>query len=96
MDDPFQLEPLIGWLEKQPADKEYCFTDRGTCLLTQYYAASGYIADVGGFTVTIDGNVHHMSDDFGDIPATDPHTFGAALNRARELSASAEHAGDSK
>lgn len=40
--DVFSLESLIAWLEKQPADSEYCYFDSGTCLLTQYFAAAGF------------------------------------------------------
>jgi hypothetical protein len=40
--DPFKLETLIAWLEYQPADKEYCYTDNGYCLLGQYFSAAGY------------------------------------------------------
>lgn len=88
MDDIFALEPLIAWLEKQPAYKEYEFTEPRKCLLAQYYHAQGYQdVEVGGYIVTLDGKKwYDIPDSFGDISAKRPLTFGAALDRAREYS----------
>jgi hypothetical protein len=83
--DPFSLDNLIAWLEKQPAKKTYCFMDSGACLLGQYYIAMGCEKVViGGMSVTLDGHWQEMPDDFSDIPAEYPRTFGAALKRARK------------
>ena len=40
--DPLSLDSLIAWLEKQPADAKYCYSDTGACLLAQYFAAIGF------------------------------------------------------
>ena len=76
--DPFSLENLIAWLEKQPAQKEYDYLNcEGYCLIGQYLTAHG----------------KHWSRDYDllgdsclrvDVAGTAPYTFGAALNRARE------------
>jgi|SRR5215469_16179825 len=34
--EPGTLGHLIQWLEKQPADKTYCWIDSGSCLFSQY------------------------------------------------------------
>lgn len=89
--DPFTLEALIAWLEKQPRRKEYCYTDHGRCLIGQYLSYIGY------------DKVHVFSDDlflhgdrearnplpsiFNKIALASPRTFGAALDRARKVQA---------
>lgn len=40
--DPFSLESLVAWLERQPGDKDYCYYDNGHCLLSQYFTAAGF------------------------------------------------------
>lgn len=40
--DPFSLESLIAWLEKQPAGRSYSYTCNGHCLLAQYFTAAGF------------------------------------------------------
>ena len=75
--DPFKLETLIAWLEKQPADQEYNFRDcSGRCLFGQYYTAMGF-----------DWQKEYLADHFDhiNIAGLEPHTFGAALERARAL-----------
>jgi hypothetical protein len=82
--DVFSLEGLIAWLEKQPAERTYCFEDNGGCLLAQYYLSQGYSqVGIGGTSVTLDGKYRQMPDAFSDIPADHPRTFGGALSRAR-------------
>jgi hypothetical protein len=71
--DPFSLDSLIAWLEKQPAEKEYS-TDPVACVLAQY---------LGGFCggreeeKLIGNNLYVI---FGE-----PRTFGGFLSRARAL-----------
>ena len=71
------LEHLISWLEKQPADTAYCFTDNSACVLAQYkrsYSPRSRYAILNEFPrcfMLIAGL------DDGDW------TFGAALLRAR-------------
>lgn len=85
--DPFSLESLIAWLEMQPGDKTYCYMDTGGCLLHQYLNAVG--VGVG----SMGGTVYSLSSDpetditlpmpLRRVARTTPHTFGAALTRAR-------------
>lgn len=88
--DPFSLESLIAWLEKQPEDKSYCYTSSGRCLLAQYFTAQGF-ADVLVGAYDVDYSVNREWDtnvEFGpafhDIAQGYPRDFGAALARARK------------
>jgi hypothetical protein len=97
--DPFSLESLIAWLEKQPADKQYCYLDNGNCLHCQYFTAMGF-ENVHAFGFAIyhgknpmlssmgqDDAIENggrLSDQFVDVAVLGRHTFGAALDRARE------------
>jgi hypothetical protein len=47
--DPFTLESLVAWLEKQPASERYCYSSGGECLLHGYFADAGF-ANVHVFT----------------------------------------------
>lgn len=84
--DVFSLESLITWLEKQPAKATYCYLDNGGCMLHQYFAAAGVDAPwVGGINYKDSANKSHtLSYEFVKISFKDPHTFGAALDRARK------------
>lgn len=55
--DPFKIETLIAWLEKQPAETEYCYFSNGKCLLAQYFQAHGFpLSEMrGDDLVTTDG-----------------------------------------
>lgn len=82
--DPSTLESLIAWLEKQPADREYCYMDNGRCLLGQYFLASGFSkVSVGGTEVVLNGIEILLSETFQDIAWASPRTFAGALDRAR-------------
>lgn len=77
--DPFSLEGLIAWLEKQPADKTYNFSNcQGLCLLSQYLTASG---KKWGFDY---GPLIEKAPAVEPVAMTEPWTFGAALERARK------------
>lgn len=81
--DPFTLESLIAWLEKQPARKRYNFVAcNGTCLLDRYIADidGGRLGTVSDHIKTCGGGEAYYS-----IAATSPWTFGAALTRARKM-----------
>ncbi len=86
----FSLAGLVAWLEKQNPETEYQYTDCGGCLLHQYFVASGINMPVGwgmGGSTWYDFN-HHRSDlpeHFDGVSLRDPHTFGAALTRAKAL-----------
>jgi hypothetical protein len=91
--DPFSLESLIAWLEKQPADQQYEFCEYNNCLLAQWLQSIDPKAQVtpeDGFTYRALGTrVDLWGDTFpkiahaGDTHARHRHTFGAALERAR-------------
>lgn len=92
--DPFSLDTLIAWLEKQPENKVYCYLDNGGCLLAQYFQANGHPdAEVGGFEVWLTGSPSKRDDEvilpdsFSKIAQEGERTFGAALKRARRLRA---------
>ena len=76
---PKTLEHLIAWLERQPAERVYCFTNNGTCLLAQYkrsYSPRSTYALLDEFPRSFMFAAGIESDDW---------TFGAALTRARAL-----------
>jgi hypothetical protein len=86
--DPFKLETLIAWLEKQRASEPYCFLSNGECLLAHYLTGRGYRnVNAGGYDFA-----HADSTERVDFPYAfrivakgHPRTFGAALERARSL-----------
>ena len=100
--DPFKLETLIAWLEKQPGDQGYSYTCRGHCMLAQYFVAMRFEnVEVVPHFVTAKGlDLSRFPKPFEDI-AIDHHgfhhlgravqglTFGAALLRARAALAGA-------
>lgn len=87
--DPFSLESLIAWLEKQPGATEYCYSDTGHCLLAQYFEAAGFEQALLGSETISWGNAdievklplhfNEIAQGSGGI-----RTFGAALERARK------------
>lgn len=85
--DPHSLENLIAWLEKKPARRTYCYMDNGACLMHQYFTACGLDVDhVGGMSITyVSGDWELLKNGMDDIAAEEPHTFGAALKRARKV-----------
>jgi|SRR5882672_9604510 len=86
--DPFSLDTLIAWLEKQPADKVYCYIDNGRCLLAQYFKEMGFKnALIGPYDFDCEGaNSVKLPRHFNEISQRWDRTFGAALKRAREVS----------
>lgn len=87
--DPFSLESLIAWLEKQPAKKKYDYFDcRGRCLFGQYAAATMDMSWMN--VVVLEGHKHEFKLLAYDIACQKPYTFGAALERARAVMASAD------
>lgn len=92
--DPFSLESLIAWLEKQPAAKGYDFCKWDNCLLAQWLhgidptsrvgvGPTGYFYSVLGKTVDLT-HFTHIARAYRGIG----DTFGAALARARAVAAS--------
>ncbi len=88
--NPFTLESLIAWLEKQPADTTYCFWDySGHCLLSSYLSAMGRNPNPSRRDYVLVSRLdRRASDDIGgQIALAQPWTYGAALERARALQA---------
>ena len=89
--DPFKLETLIAWLEKQPGKKAYNYCDISNCLLSQYFQAQGFdAAQTGGHGQLAWGSPRQYAKwpaEWIVIPEDMPRTFGAALERARKLAA---------
>lgn len=82
--DAFSLASLIAWLETMPADDAYRSWDLDNCLLGQWSRSAGLNE------IEVRNNSYHLGirSPFAAIasidgPATEPHTFGAALKRAR-------------
>lgn len=83
--DVFSLEGLIAWLEKQNPELAYCYFKTGGCLLYTYLADHRVpVRSVGGdYWRDRDWKEHPFPEAFAKIAAKRPHTFGAALSRAR-------------
>lgn len=94
--DPFSLESLIAWMEKQPSDETYCFTNWGGCLLAKWTQSMDPLASPPeklsreqptGFHYAVNGQVADLTA-FQKIASgtglgSPNWTFGAALERAR-------------
>jgi hypothetical protein len=80
--DPLTLRALIAWLEKQPPEKIYCYGDTGRCLAAQYNQSLGR-AYLPILLLGWRGDCLKFDYDLEEIALTEPHTFGAALERAR-------------
>jgi len=94
--DPFSLESLIAWLKRQDLLEEYCYSSTGECLLARYFTEQGFGKVImaarffyhwpqpgGSYEVT------QLPPHFNDIARGKTRTFGAALERARAISACA-------
>lgn len=89
--DPFTIEALIGWLERQPAEDKYNYNDcRGGCLFGLYMTTLGISWKEAGASCVVYDNpdIYH---DFRQlvyqaVATCPPWTFGAALDRARAIS----------
>lgn len=81
--DPFSLENLIAWLEKQPHQKEYNYCDPTDCLIGQYLKSQG----LSGSDAVLASDALdrlgwlHIAQDHKNSPQR--WTFGDALERAR-------------
>lgn len=79
----YALPTLIAWLETMPKGGTYNFYNcDGECLLGQYMTACGIKHRFG------DGQYAELADSTNwgaNIAVEHPHTFGAALDRARAL-----------
>lgn len=80
--DPFTLESLIAWLEKQPANGCYYVFPTEECLLGQFAKAMG-CDDAASKSWEL-GNQSHFARVAFEFPE-DAQTFGSALARAKAL-----------
>lgn len=80
--DPFSLESLIAWMEKQPAEKAYDYTHPSKCLVAQYLKAMG----VKHFSLSV-SELKQLGWNRIVNPLYGEHTFGGALKRTRALAA---------
>ena len=80
------VESLIAWLEEQNPNEKYSYINPRGCLLAQYFTAMGmvgvsvshfYYGGLGFHRKELPQHLH-------DIAFASPHTFGAALERAKE------------
>jgi hypothetical protein len=84
--DPYTLDGLIGWLEKQPSHLIYCYTSVGSCLLAQFFRAQGYTQinlNPYWFWHGPDSTKQEYPAAFNEIALGEPRTYGSALERAR-------------
>lgn len=93
--DVFSLESLIAWLQKQPWNGKYEYSNCRECLLTQYFLAMGYQnVEIDDLSLRHDGGKIALPSLFNAIaldkseifhrPGDYRWTFGAALDRARK------------
>jgi hypothetical protein len=87
--DPMAYDTFVGWLEKQPHNKRYCYLDHGACLVASYLTAMGFksieVFSCGAFTHRI-GNQQISAaypQHLDGIAVHEPHTYRAALERAK-------------
>jgi hypothetical protein len=82
------LTSLIDWLETKDQNQSYHYMSDSKCLLAQYYRAKGYwFVRVGMmfFTHGWFDSVTMLPEHFDFISYEEPHTFGAALDRSRQV-----------
>lgn len=81
--DVFSLEGLIAWLERQPQETSYDFSEASTCLLTRWHSEFGSGLEESGLSYT--SGICVLSGWASEVAAISPWTYGAALSRARAL-----------
>jgi hypothetical protein len=77
---------FIAWLEQQPAEETYVWENCEIC------AIAGYAQSIGKHYVdvvdAIDGSLHGAHPLEKNVSLPRPHSYGAALKRARKYEAS--------
>jgi len=83
----FSVYGLISWLERQDLETKYAFCDTGGCLLYQYFQARGVPlrAVAGDYWRDVDLNKHSLPLELRRTARGTPHTYGAALARAKSI-----------
>lgn len=89
--DVNSISSLINWLETQDPEKSYSYGSCTNCLLAQYYKAQGYwVINVTATHVQHGVHLTSLPQGFNSIALAGGfagRTFGAALERAREVQA---------
>lgn len=82
--DPHKLTSLLSWLDTQAADESYTYYSQCNCLLSQYYKAKGFMFVKMWNTSFRHGffKYKNLPKHFDAIASAEPHTFGAARQRA--------------
>jgi len=85
---PFTMPHFIAWLEQHPPERTYKWHECcGTCLLSQYAGSiTGRIEDAGSIAYHVAAHMGpRVGDTFAGVASAylEPHTFGAALKRAK-------------
>ena len=91
-DHAVSVADLAAWLETQPANGEYCYTDMGGCLLHQYFTARGkpiYRMYSNGSWRDFSGQRRPYPRELNGIALRGSYTYGAALERCRRYLAAA-------
>lgn len=87
--DPFSLDALIAWLEKQDAAREYDWYSCDNCMIAQYLrSVTDNFLSVGATTwIDTKGRAYTLPDFFSDVGCEgfSRSTFGRALDRARAI-----------
>lgn len=85
--DALTRKALVAWLETKPADRRYCYHSNGHCLLATFFRAAGFkriVVEPDRFSHAESfGHPVKLPRSFILIAALRPHTYGAALDRAR-------------
>lgn len=85
--DPFSLEALVAWLEKQSRGLNYNYRCGDHCLIAQYLKSTGHGDCLLGGSFWYDQNNirHDLPERINRIAVSKPWTLGAALQRALAL-----------
>jgi hypothetical protein len=88
--DPCTIDGLIAWLETKNPCESYRYESPQACLFGQYGVAMGWgsprFSESRPYYMAcqkLNGGRPPTGEPFGWVAAGNPHTFGAALKRAR-------------
>lgn len=91
--EKLSLAGLIAWLETQDASTPYNYRAIDDCLLTRYFKAQGFrwvYSGVSKFSYSLFFLPPLFTKSYpyemDQVAVSRPHTYGAALERAREIS----------
>lgn len=88
----FTLESLIGWLEAQDATKPYLIFNPSGCVLAEFFKSRGFTnVAIDRRNVWFAGDTYALPLEWDRIASTEPYTYGAALQRVREVRNNLHH-----